>query len=400
MYFGLKTMLMEALSLVDQSMNILPSPRQIMVPLLGLATLTIRRLRARKQHILLRLRVYTWLLKPEAENRWQPRCGCHQPHAMGSNDFTAGAHQMTVLLKTDPDRAARWAAYFAAHAPDIEFRTWQDAGDLSTVRYFIGWQADRELLSAMPNLEVFFASGAGVDHLDFSALPAHVPLVRMVEPGIVETMVEYATMSVLTLHRNLIDYARAPQGAWQPIAVRPASTRTVGVMGLGVLGQAVLERLGAFGFRRRAWNRTARELPGVQCFAGAGELARFASGSDILACLLPLTAATQHILGRELFAALPHGAALLNVGRGGHLDQDALLEALAAGQIRNAILDVTDPEPLPPGHALWRDSRVLITPHIASMTQPETAAPVLLANLRRHMAGEALHDVVDRQRGY
>ncbi|WP_395408266.1 2-hydroxyacid dehydrogenase [Pseudoduganella sp. UC29_106] len=307
---------------------------------------------------------------------------------------------MTVLLKTDADRAARWAAYFAEHAPDIDFRTWPDAGDMADVRYFIGWQADRELLASMPQLEVFFASGAGVDHLDFSAIPAHVPVVRMVEPGIVESMVEYAVMSVLALHRDLLHYARAEPGAWQARPVRPAGTRTVGVMGLGVLGQAVLKRLSSFGFRRRAWNRSARELAGVDCFAGDAGLAPFAAGCDILVCLLPLTDETRGILGRELFAALPPGAALLNVGRGGHLDQDALVDSLHSGQLSAAILDVTEPEPLPPDHALWHSPRVLITPHIAAMTQPETAAPVLLANLRRHLAGQPLHDIVDRHRGY
>jgi glyoxylate/hydroxypyruvate reductase A len=307
---------------------------------------------------------------------------------------------MTVLLKTDAERAARWAAYFSQHAPDIDFRTWPDAGNLADVRYFIGWQADRELLSAMPRLEVFFASGAGVDHLDFGAIPEHVPVVRMVEPGIVESMVEYAVMSILALHRDLLHYARAEPGAWQARPVRPAGTRTVGVMGLGVLGQAVLERLSSFGFQLRAWNRSARDLEGVACFAGADGLAPFAAGCDILVCLLPLTEETRGILGRELFCALPRGAALLNVGRGGHLDQDALLDALRGGQLSAAILDVTDPEPLPPDHALWREPRVLITPHIAAMTQPETAAPVLLANLRRHLSGEPLHDVVNRHRGY
>lgn len=307
---------------------------------------------------------------------------------------------MTVLLKTDPGRAARWAAYFAEHAPEVDFRTWPDAGKLSDVRYFIGWQAERELLAAMPNLEVFFASGAGVDHLDFSAVPARVPLVRMVEPGIVESMVEYACLGVLALHRDLLHYVRAEAGRWQPEAVKPASHRTVGVMGLGVLGQAVLERLGHFGFRRLGWNRSPRSLPGVQCYAGTEGRQPFLARCDILVCLLPLTDETRGVLGRDLFAALPRGAALLNAGRGGHLDQEALLAALEDGQLRVAMLDVTDPEPLPASHPLWRHPRVLVTPHIAAMTQPETAAPVLLANLRRHLAGQPLHDVVDRQRGY
>jgi glyoxylate/hydroxypyruvate reductase A len=309
---------------------------------------------------------------------------------------------MSVLYCADARRAPAWAGYFAAHAPAIAFHTWPgDPGDLAQVEYVIAWQADAGLLARLPNLKVFFASGAGIDHLDFSAIPPHVPVVRMVEPGIINGMLEYVTLAVLSLHRNLHEYA-AQQALrnWQPIPVTPASARRIGVLGLGVLGQAVLERLGVFGYQRLGWNRSPRGLPGVSTYAGAGELPAFLGQCDVLVCLLPLTESTRGMLGRELFAMLPPGAALVNVGRGGHLDQRALLDALDSGHLSRAILDVTDPEPLPADDPLWRHPRVTITPHVASMTQPETAAPVLLENLLRHQAGKPLRDVVDRGRGY
>jgi len=154
----------------------------------------------------------------------------------------------------------------------------------------------------------------------------------MVEPGIVNGMIEYVTMSVLALHRNLIDYLRAQAlGAWQQIEVAPASERRVGVMGLGVLGQAVLERLATFGYSLCGWNRSPKTIPGVTCYAGEQTLERFLGQCDILVCLLPLTGETRGILNRGLFAALPRGASLINVARGGHLDQQALLEALDSG---------------------------------------------------------------------
>jgi glyoxylate/hydroxypyruvate reductase A len=121
---------------------------------------------------------------------------------------------------------------------------------------------------------------------------------------------------------------------------------------------------------------------------------------DVLICLLPLTSATQGILNRELFAALPKGAALINVGRGPHLVDQDLLAALDSGQLSRAILDVTGPEPLPSDHRFWTHPRVFVTPHVASMTQPETAAPILLENVRRHRRGLPLVGVVDRARGY
>jgi glyoxylate/hydroxypyruvate reductase A len=141
-------------------------------------------------------------------------------------------------------------------------------------------------------------------------------------------------------------------------------------------------------------------MEGVESFAGADQLQRFLAGCNVLVCLLPLTPTTTGVLNRTVFSALPTGAAVINVGRGPHLVDADLLDALDSGQLSRAILDVTDPEPLPPEHPFWSHPRVLLTPHVASMTQPETAAPILLENIRRHQRGEPLTDVIDRSRGY
>lgn len=308
---------------------------------------------------------------------------------------------MAILYRSDAPRAAAWAKYFSEHAPDLDFRVWPDAGNLDEIEYLIAWQAPPDLLAALPRLKVLFSSGAGIDHVDFSTVPAHIPIVRMVEPGIIDGMVEYVSLAVLALHRDFFDYvaAKATRG-WDPLEVPPASARSIGVMGLGVLGRAVLDRLAAYGFRLRGWNRSPRDIDGVEIFTGADQLQPFLAGCDILICLLPLTSATKGILNAGLFSALPRGAALINVGRGPHLVNADLLEALDAGQLSRAILDVTDPEPLPPEHPLWLHPRVFLTPHVASMTQPETAAPILLENLRRHQRSEPLMNVIDRTRGY
>jgi glyoxylate/hydroxypyruvate reductase A len=308
---------------------------------------------------------------------------------------------MSMLYQSDPVRGRVWQRLFAQHAPEIEFRIGRENVDLSTVEYLIAWQPSSDLLLALPNLKIVFSLGAGVDHLDLSAVPPHVQVVRMVEPGIVNGMVEYVTMSVLALHRNLPDYlCLQATREWREIDVVPAGSRGVGVMGLGVLGQAVLDRLGTFGYRRYGWSRTLKTIPGVDCYAGQGALSAFLGHCDILVCLLPLTDATRGILDQRLFAALPRGASLINVGRGMHLDQDALLAALDAGWLSHAILDVVDPEPLPHAHPFWGHPRIWLTPHIASMTQPETAALVVLDNLRRYRSGEPLHGALDRDRGY
>jgi glyoxylate/hydroxypyruvate reductase A len=182
--------------------------------------------------------------------------------------------------------------------------------------------------------------------------------------------------------------------------VHPAASRRVGVLGLGVLGRAVLERLSAFGFSCAGWSRSPQQIEGVETYAGQEQLPAFLARTDILICLLPLTDSTRGILSRPLFDLLPRGAALINVGRGGHLGQADLLRALADGQLGQAILDVCEPEPLPPGHPFWTHPRVTLTPHIASMTQPETAVETVIGNIRHHREGLPMIGLVDRARGY
>jgi glyoxylate/hydroxypyruvate reductase A len=157
---------------------------------------------------------------------------------------------MSILYRSDAPRAAAWARYFAEQAPELEFRVWPDAGDLREVEYLIAWQVPADFIAQMPNLKVLFSSGAGIDHVDLSAVPPHVPLVRMVEPGIVNGMVEYVSLAVLALHRDFFDYVEHKAArTWSALEVPPASARCIGVMGLGSLGCAVLERLAAYGFR-------------------------------------------------------------------------------------------------------------------------------------------------------
>ena len=223
----------------------------------------------------------------------------------------------------------------------------------------------------------------------------------MIEPGLVEGMAEFATLAVLAIHRDWLAYAaQQRERLWKPLPVRTAATCRVGVMGLGAMGLAAIDKLRGFGFPLAGWSRTPRRIEGIECFAGANGLPAFLARTEVLVSLLPLTDATRGILDRRVFDAMPEGSALVSLGRGGQIVQEDLLRALDAGRLRAAILDVTDPEPLPPGHPLWTHPRVAITPHIASETQPETSAQAVLENVRRHLGGEGLVGVVDRTRGY
>jgi glyoxylate/hydroxypyruvate reductase A len=308
---------------------------------------------------------------------------------------------MTFLYKANPVRGAEWGRHFAALAPDTPFHLWPDIPDPAAVRYLATWVPPDDIAGTFPNLELVFSVGAGVDQFDFTKVPDHVPLVRMLEPNIAESMVEYVSLAVLALHRDLPRFlSQQRREVWQEIQITAAARRRIGVMGLGQLGQAVLGRLRAFGFPLAGWNRSARAIDGVECYTGTDSLPAFLARTDILVCLLPLTDETRGILDARLFSALPAGAMLVNVGRGGHLVQDDLLAALDGGHIAAAMLDVVDPEPLPAGHPFWQHEKIILTPHIASMTHPETAVRFVLDTIARHRSGAPLPGLVDRSRGY
>jgi glyoxylate/hydroxypyruvate reductase A len=307
---------------------------------------------------------------------------------------------VAFLFNSDAARGAIFRQVFARELPDLEFYHSSECIEPEKVRYLLTWDVPNDV-SRFRNLEVLFSIGAGVDQFKPGTIPDRVKLVRMVEDGIIRMMQEYVVLGVLTLHREMLAYREQQRrGLWQALATPQATDRRVGFLGLGTLAQAAIDRLRPFRFPLAAWSRSKRRVEGVTCFHGDDQLGSFLKRTDILVCLLPLTEQTSGILSAKLFSLLPAGARLLHVGRGPQLDPGALIEALDSGRLTAAMLDVTDPEPLPENHALWSHPKVIITPHIASVTQAHTAAQSVVENIRRHRTGRNPIGLVDRTLGY
>ncbi|WP_321345243.1 glyoxylate/hydroxypyruvate reductase A [Breoghania sp.] len=284
--------------------------------------------------------------------------------------------------------------------PEADIRLWPK-DDVTQADVALCWRPPHDVLGEMKRLRLVHGIGAGVDNiLSLPDLP-DVPVCRVVDPNHARGIVEYASWATLFFHRDFDVFQRNRlKRAWVQPRQRRAANVTVGIMGWGNLGRAVGSALKALGYTVRAWARTAHEEEGIEFFAGDGERAAFLEGTNILIALLPLTAGTNGILNADLFAGLPKGAAVVNIGRGELVNEPDLLASLDAGHLRGAVLDVFVQEPLPEDNPLWVNPRVFVTPHIASMADPDVIASQFVENIRRAFAGEAVINEVDRTRGY
>jgi glyoxylate/hydroxypyruvate reductase A len=309
---------------------------------------------------------------------------------------------MALLFRSSVDSEARWKPQIARLMPDLEVRVWPEIGDPRSIYYALVWRPEPGLLASLPNLKLILSLGAGVDHiLCDPELPRRVPIVRLVDPYMTDTMSEYIALQVLRLHRRDIDY-RAQQEAetWRELEHKNAAERHVGLLGFGEMGQDAGRKLKGLGFDVAFWSRTEKTVVGFTGYAGRAGLCTLLARSEILVCLLPLTAETEGILNARTFALLPKGAGLINSARGAHLVEEDLIAALDEGQLSAAVLDVFRDEPLPPAHPFWRHPRIVVTPHVAALTNPPTAAPIILDNIRRFEAGLPLRNRIDPGRGY
>ena len=305
-----------------------------------------------------------------------------------------------LLIKADDGRFDDWRRAFDGF--DVEVRDWDAPGDAARVNYALVWQPPPGALARLVNLKLIISIGAGLDHLlGENILPRDVPVLRMVEDGLTAGITEYVLYTTLRFHRAMPQYeADRLARRWRIGDAPSAQQRRIGILGLGVLGADAARALVALGFDVAGWSRGAKNIDGVVCLHGDAQLPKLLARSEILICLLPLTAATENILCAANFAKMPKGAHLINAARGAHCNEGDLIEALDCGQLAGAALDVFREEPLPPDNPLWRHPAVYITPHIAGKTMPHSAAQHVIENIRRLRAGRALTHQVNFARGY
>jgi glyoxylate/hydroxypyruvate reductase A len=310
---------------------------------------------------------------------------------------------MVILFQSKGDDPDKWRRMFADVLPEADVRVGPDeVAEPAEVDYAVAWKPPQGLLKRFPNLKAIFSLGAGVDHLASDPdLPTHVPVVRMVDAGLTQGMTEYVAWAVLGHHRRMREYRELQaQARWEELEVPLGPGRRVGILGLGELGADAARGLVALNFQVAGWSNGRKRLQGVTSYAGADELGKFLTRTEILVNLLPLTPQTEGILNRHTLGQLPKGACLVNAARGQHLVEADLLELLETSQIAEATLDVFHQEPLPADHPFWSHPRVTVTPHAAAITPAETAAATIAENIRKIERGERPGPIVDFSKGY
>lgn len=259
------------------------------------------------------------------------------------------------------------------------------------------------ILKSFTNLEMILVCGSGIDHIiDKNTLPDDVPIVRLVDFDLRKRVANYVVDDVIN-YQNKINNAQYDTWAAgdrpnnMPLKKPPLK---VGIMGLGLIGSTIARVLERPGIEIFGWVRTTKERVIKNVFTGRSSLTKFAKQCKIIICQLPLTPATKGILNKELFYSMPKGGYIINVGRGEHLNEEDLLEAIATGHLLGASLDVFKVEPLPEDHPFHKNENIKITPHVAGIIDPEKQASYALGVVKDFYNKEQVEGMVIQREKY
>jgi len=306
-----------------------------------------------------------------------------------------------ALLIATPDRDSdELARHIRDRDPDIDLRVWPDPGRTEDIRFALVWKPPPGLFEHLPALQAISSLGAGVDALvENPEIPSDVAIGRLAGPRLAANMAAYLVSVVVARWKRLTGFIEDQRRhRWNQWA--PEQPPVIGILGTGEMGRRTAAAFVELDFPVHGYSRSGRGPDGVSMHSGVKGLHEIANASDCLINLLPLTSQTRDILDAVLFARMREGSMLINVGRGQHLVEEDLLEALEDNRPGFAVLDVFRTEPLPQDHPFWDHPRIFITPHCASITLTQEAAELAVESYHRVLAGKPPLGRVEREKGY
>ena len=255
--------------------------------------------------------------------------------------------------------------------------------------------------SSFVNTRAVLNLWAGVEDL-IKNKTLNQPLIRLVDDGMKQGMIEWCLAHVLRHHLNTDIHIKNQDGIWRSNVSPPplSSEKTIGVLGLGSLGSAVAEALATIGFKVLGWSKTNKNISNIKSFSGLPNLTKVLHSAQILITLLPLTPETKYILNSTTLKLLPKNSIIINPGRGDLINDNHLICLLNSGHISHATLDVFSEEPLNPSHSYWTNPNVTVTPHIAAQTRPHSSAHTISQSIIKIRNGDMPDGLVDRSKMY
>jgi len=309
---------------------------------------------------------------------------------------------MAIVIIRQDDKIKMWQNALRAADPEIQVYSFLEDHPTDEIDMALIWKHPIGSLKKYENLKCIASSGAGVDFIfEDPEAPIHLPITRVVDGYLAKDMSEHVLALILAHLKNIEPY-KVDQfnKVWKPIQYQRIADRTIGILGMGALGQVLAKDLVNFGFNVQGWSNSRKSLKDVKSYAGKEELSEFLAITEIMVCLLPLTKETSGILNKELMLQLPKGAYLINVARGGHLVDEDLLQLLSSGHLSGASLDVYHKEPLGLDHPFWEHPKIHMTPHCASVSDTDSVVPQILENYRRLQNNEPLLNLVSETKHY
>ena len=296
-----------------------------------------------------------------------------------------------------------WHQWVQSELPEIDVRVYPDVGNENEIEYAVVWKHPHGILKRYPNLKVILSLGAGVDHiLSDPDLPKDLPIVRLVDVKLTHEMCFHALHWVLHFHSDHYLYMKQQiDRKWQQQSSIQPEDRTVGIMGLGNIGRGIGESLIDQGFKVLGWGANQKSSLGdIKYFFGKEQLSDFLVKTNILINVLPFSKDTKNMLRKDDLKFLPRGSFIINMGRGGIINEADLLSLLDENHITAAALDVFEQEPLPTQNPLWNHPSVYITPHIAGQSNPKSSAKTIAENIRRIEDGKMPFPIYNIAKGY
>lgn len=310
---------------------------------------------------------------------------------------------IAVVTRLDASGEATWVERLSGVMTGERIMSFQSlsVAERAEVDIAIVANPDPADLLQLPGLVWIHSLWAGVERLVGELGATAKPIVRLVDPQLSRTMAEAVLAWTYYLFRDMPAYAaQQREGNWHQLPYHRPDSVTVGLLGLGALGAAAAVRLRDAGFKVAGWSSSPKQLADVETYAGADGLDEVLARSDILACLLPLTDETSGLLDADFFSRMKPGASLINFARGKIVVTADLVAALDRGQLKHAVLDVFEVEPLPADSRLWQHPSITILPHISAPTDAETAAAIVAKNIGDYRRTGQLPPTVNMARGY